>query len=196
MIVNDHVVGRLGAALGAPVGAVALVDVPAELVALQPEMQHMLPGTCHGSLYLPHVSEREGLMHWDVPQNKRRFARLAVLYGWVVASDHQFVYENSPPNLVYSVDHGHFFPGGPNWTEAALVAAPAPDLDLTLTCSCNLAASEIAAAKAALLGIDDAVIADAVAGPPDAWGMTEDERVVLAQYLSIRREQLSAKLRN
>jgi hypothetical protein len=38
MIFNDQVVARLGTAMGAPVGSPKLVDVPVDLIHLQPEM--------------------------------------------------------------------------------------------------------------------------------------------------------------
>jgi hypothetical protein len=56
----------------------------------------------------------------DVPDNRPRFAALAVLYGWIPAGDAQLIYRQTVSHLVYSVDHGHFFPGGPNWTLAGL----------------------------------------------------------------------------
>ena len=47
---------------------------------------------------------------------KNRCALLAVMYGWFQAGDNQLLYRKTPPELVFSVDHGHFFPGGPEWT--------------------------------------------------------------------------------
>ena len=51
MAFTDHVAARLGRAIGAPVPeAVALVDVPQELIAANPvEMAHMQPGVGHGT---------------------------------------------------------------------------------------------------------------------------------------------------
>lgn len=196
VIVTDHVVGQLGLTLGAPVGVVVTVDVPMELIVLQPEMQHMTAGPGHGSGFLEHVSGREGIMHVDVPDNRSRFVRLAALYGWVIADDHQFIYENGPPPLVHSVDHGHFFSGGINWTEATLTSAPGPDLDSILCASCSFTSAERAEACDALQSIEDVQIAEVVAGPPDSWPVTDDERIALAQYLSVRRDDLVAKLRS
>src|SRR5262245_44207625 len=49
-IIADHVVGRVGYAMGAPVPEIRLIDVPAALRDAQPEMQHMVAGIAHGSL--------------------------------------------------------------------------------------------------------------------------------------------------
>jgi hypothetical protein len=103
MIVNDRVVGLLGRLLNAPVGQVALVEIPASLIGVEPALSHMPEGVSHGSLSVRNCSEREALLLTDEPQNRPRFARLAVLYGWVHAGDQQFIYENAPPHKVHAV---------------------------------------------------------------------------------------------
>jgi hypothetical protein len=172
MIVNDHIVGQLGAELGAPVGHVAVVDVPDILIKAEPDLQNMAPGLSHATLLIPRVGERESILYVSAPENRPRFALLAVLYGWVVAGDHQFVYENQPPHLVHSVDHGHFFPGGPDWTTASLRGAGDPALDPTLAGACAFTAEEIATAADALAPLPDQVVAEAVAAPLQEWGLT------------------------
>jgi hypothetical protein len=112
VLVNDHVTARLGTLVRAPVPQCALIDVPAELIANQPEMSHLMAGIAHGSQFVENVTERAGFEHANVLENRPRFALLAVLFGWIGAQDHQFVYSKTAPQLVYSVDHGHFFPGG------------------------------------------------------------------------------------
>lgn len=190
---NEQIVGLLGRALGAPVGEVALVDVPAELIALQPEMQHLSPGIAHGSLYLPGLSnDREPLQHFKVPENRDRFAHLAVLYGWVGASDHQFIYENAPPHRVFSVDHGHFF-NGPAWTVTSLKAMSPPRIDPYFDL-CVFSRAELQSARSALHNVVEDDIAVAVTMPPDDWGITLEERIAMAEYLADRRGTLLAAL--
>lgn len=189
-IVNDHIVGRLGALLGAPVPQIALVEIPLELIAAQPEMQHMIPGIAHGSRSVEGVSEKLGLQHHDLPENRSRFALLAVLYGWVIANDQQFFYNNEEPYLVYSFDHGHFFPDGPKWTDASLAQHPRAELDRQIVQRCSLLDEEVRDAVEQLRLIDNRAIAEVVAGPPDEWGLTQAERVTLFQYLAGRSDQL------
>jgi len=190
-LVNDHIVARLGELIAAPTGHVALVDVPRLLVDNQPEMSHMTPGVAHGSGFMRNCTEREGLLHTAVPENRQRFASLAVLFGWTWSNDEQFIYENAPPHLVWSVDHGHFF-HGPSWTEASLSGAPPVDVSATLQAACQFSDDELADAVRPLGQLSDDAIAEVVAGPPDAWGMTMSERVTLAAFLAERRDQLLA----
>jgi hypothetical protein len=190
MLVNDHVVARLGGMLAAPVGHVALVDVPQGLVDAEPQMAHMPAGLSHGCRWIPNCSERESILHTDLAENRSRFARLAVLYGWVRASDHQFIYENATPHLVHSVDHGHHFPSGPDWTVESLANEGSPVVDAALQAACGFTNEEIEEARALLDEVDDLAVARIVCGPPDEWGLSLEERVGLGRYLGQRRDEL------
>lgn len=194
VLVNDRVVGLLGALLDAPVGTVALIDVPQELIAMEPEMSHMSPGVSHGTVFLRGCGDRESVAH-ATGDNRERFARLAVLYGWVFASDHQVIYENVPPHTVHSVDHGHFFPGGPPWTEASLAGASPPEADQVLVSQAHLTQDELRAALPQLEAVTDDDLVEIVGGVPTAWGLTIPESVTLVSYLQGRRAQLCQQLR-
>jgi hypothetical protein len=100
------------------------------------------------------------------------------------------LYAKAEPRLVFSVDHGHFFPGGPNWTVATLEAhaATAAVPDPAIVQSCNLTGADIRAANAALAGLEGSrVVALAVAAPLDDWGLLIEERVAMANHLTRRR---------
>ena len=180
--------------MNAPVPEVGYVDVPQALLAIEPRLAHMTVGISHGSLWIPDCSEREGLQHLSNPENRARFARLAVLYGLVIASDHQFIYQKAPPNLVFSVDHGNFFPNGGDWQVVQLQNLPpaAPDNDIAV--GCQLIQSEIDDARSALRLITEGQIAEAVSGPMDHWGVSIDEKIAVATFLEMRRQELIAGL--
>lgn len=190
MIFNDHVTAWLGSALGAPVGKPRFVDVPAELIALEPQMAHLAAGVAHGTVWVPDYTEAESVQHADAPDNRVRFAALAVLYGWMQAGNHQFIYKKTPPNLVVSVDHGHFLPGGPDWTLASLAGAPPPQVDEVLEAACHFVPAELEGPGRALRSLSDARIAAIVGRPPPTWNVTEGERIALAAYLADRRDRL------
>jgi hypothetical protein len=194
VLVNDQIVARLGELIHASVPRAALIDVPAELIANQSEMSHMMAGIAHGSQFVENVTERMGFEHAAITENRPRFALLAVLFGWTGAQDHQFVYAKTAPQLVYSVDHGHFFPGGPSWTEPSLRAAPQSQLDTQITQACNATQAELHAAIRELSAIDDQALTSVVALPPDEWGMTMEDRIVLVEFLIRRRAELLAIL--
>jgi hypothetical protein len=187
MLVNDHVVAKIGILLGAPVPLVTVIQVPSELISAEPEMSHMTPGLSHGSRFVPQC--HDGGVQGS-PENRDRFSRLAVLYGIVAASDQQFIYENQPPNLVHSVDHGHFFPAGPQWTAESLKSAPSAIPEPSIISACALTKEEVSAAAVALEQVTDEAIAQIVGTLPTEWGLSEEERLQLVEFLTRRREEM------
>lgn len=191
-IVNEQIVGRLGPLIDAPVASVELISVPEELVEVSWEMAHIPPGICHGSRYIHNTSGRSWLEYLRESANRNRIAALAVLYGWMHAGDHQLIYENAPPHFVHSVDHGHFMPEpeGPEWRLEDLIAYPEPRPDRHLMEDGMLSMASLRPTAEKLQMVTDERIAFAVAVSPDDWGITMDERMVLAEYLALRRSQL------
>jgi hypothetical protein len=188
--VNEQIVGLLGKALAAPVAAVRVVDIPRKLIKDNPRLQHIPPGPCHGSALLAECMDVEAGESPKASENRARYATLAVLYGWVYANDRQFMCEPKPPHLVYSVDHGHFFYGGPNWTSDGLLSAPSAKPDTAIKKACNLTVPDFEPACGLLGAVEAQVIAEAVAAPPDSWGISLPERVAAAAYLQRRRDEL------
>ncbi len=191
VVVTEHIVGRLGALLGAPTGTIAYVDVPADLINSQSELTHFTPGPTHGSRCVPNCTEREALVYTGEASNRLRFALLALLYTWVGADDHQFIYTKDT-NTVYSVDHGHFFPGAPNWTASSLQLAASTaitSLDPFFD-ACALTPPELDRARQALDTITVEQIEMAVASPPEGWGFTIPDRIVVVDYLIKRRTEV------
>jgi len=195
MLFNDQVIARLGALVGAAVPPVALVAIPQALIDVNPHPQqgmgHCQAATSHGSELIKDVSERiDQFQHVADDDNKNRFKLLGVLHAWIGFSDRQFLYEISDPFRVSAVDHGHFFPNGPNWTLASLANAAAPAVAADLVAACSLAPNDLRAGCAALAQATDHEIARILAVPPPEWGVKIDERIGVAKYLSERREIL------
>jgi hypothetical protein len=135
-----------------------------------------------------------GYEHAKEAVNRDRFASLAVLYGWALAGDHQLVYDVTT-KIVWSVDHGHFFPGGPGWSEGSLNQGGAGAVpDPTLIANAGLTEADIRTPLEKLATISQIDIARAVASVPDGWPVTEEERVSIALFLDQRREQLASTL--
>lgn len=194
MIYNDQVCALLGKLIGAPVPDVAVASLSQELIDLNGgNMTHLGAGLCHASKLIPESSIRvNGIDHLDQGDNRDRFLRLAIFFGWMAGGDQQFIYKNQPPRLVHSVDHGHFFPNGPTWTVQSLQGAPKAEVDQSLAQSCRFTPDELDREMVMLQSVTAEQVADAVARPPDSWGVTTDMRSALAQYLYVRRDDLLA----
>jgi hypothetical protein len=195
VVVNDHVSALLGKAMGAPIPAVRLVDVPEALVRLHDQLREFTPGLAHGSRRVPGCYDVKGspeqlFRYAKEPQNRHRFARLAVLYGWLEAQDRQWLYEEAPPHFMHSVDHGHFFRSGEKWSEDTFDPGRGTRPDWFIERYAELTPAEIKAAAALLARIDDARIADIIAAPPDEWELAEEHRVEMAAYAATRRDAM------
>lgn len=189
-LIADHVVGRLATIIDAPVPEVALVEVSKALIVPGSFLEHFEPGIGHGSLFMQECLDSHSPQYWDEAANLERFAVLAVLNGWADAADQQFLYSKNAPHLVYSVDHGSFFVGSSEWTADDLRHAPAADVDRWLTSSAAVGREQLRSAVARLKWVTDDVIAGVIAGLPNEWGITLNERLALAQYLARRRDDL------
>jgi hypothetical protein len=193
-IVNEQIVAKLGLALDAPVAKPQIIEIPAELIELNKDLAHIPVGTAHGSLFIPDCFLEQTLIATSEPANRLRLALLAVLYGWTYANDRQYLFKNNPPRLIYSIDRGHFFPNGADWTAKDLMQAPEAQLDLVLCDACHFAPEEIEIALDALAVIDEAAIIEAVATPPPDWAISMDERIMVVEYLITRQQSLLLKL--
>jgi hypothetical protein len=189
-IFNDQIIARLGHLLGAPVGQPVFVTIPEELKQIEPQMHDISSGLAHGTLWIPDTTERLWLAYTDKDYNRSRFALLSVLYGWLGANDNQLVYSNQDPYLVYSVDHGHFFPGGPDWNIQSLANSPEAQPHPEICASCGLNDSDIKAALVNLNRIADDDIIEMIGLPPDEWGVSMDERIEISNFIMSRRDEM------
>lgn len=191
-IVNEQIVARLGTLIDAPTCPTTLVEIPAELCAINPEMSDIAAGLAHGIEFVDDCSDRAAIDHTGLPENRPRFAALQVLYTWLYAGDQQLIYRTVPPHLVYSVDHGHFFPGGPNWTAANLAAAPPiTQYDPTFGIAA-ITGKERMDVLARLSRLTDSQINQVLSIPPSTWGFDDAERTALEQFIKQRKVQVIA----
>ncbi|MBA3528939.1 MAG: hypothetical protein H0T91_06480 [Propionibacteriaceae bacterium] len=186
----DQVVGRLGTAIGAPVGEVGVLSINEQIIDGSLSAAHLTPGPMHACLEVPRVNVGWGVEHLDVAANPHRFALLATLYGWCGADDHQFFYSLDPPELVYSFDHGHFFPGEPLWSPEALNEAPPAEFDRVIIEAAFLSSTALRQSLHPLASITPDTIAKAVGASPVEWGVDLNARIATATFLEKRRHQL------
>lgn len=193
-IVNDQLVARLGELLQAPVGKPAIVYVPQELIDNERNLCGFRAGTAHGTRLIKgcfdvRCSSASDLIATNEPDNRLRLILLAVLYSWTHANDHQFLYKKNPPRLIYSVDHGHFFPNSPNWTIEDLENDSFEGFDAIFD-HCTFNTIELMEARERLEAITESQILRVVAAPPLDWDFTIEERLAMIAYLVRRQREL------
>lgn len=174
----EQVVGRLGAAMGAPVPEMALVDVRSAHAA-----GHAAPlcplGIGSGSREIPHArfAYASDFGGWAAP----RMAPALVLFEWFGGRPNQLLVGVSG---AYPCDFGGVLPGGEQWRSEQFEQWRAPDL----RAAANFA--DLGPALRALAAVTVGAIAAAVAAPP-SWGVPGSDRVALAFYLAARRDILA-----
>lgn len=193
-LVAEHLAGRCGDLIGAPVGKVSLIDVGEYLVGgglitLQDGMP-VVSGLQHGSRWEEPYGDRKDIQYVD--ENHERLGVLQVLYTWLLCTaDHQLLYRDDPPHDVLSVDHSEMLPGPVGAWTPDLLSASADSVQLDGFFSpAGLGSEDRRRAAEALAGVTDEAIAEAVAGPPSEWGLDEVDRIALAGYLATRRVRL------
>jgi hypothetical protein len=196
-IVNDQVVARLGIALGAPVGTPRLIEVSAELIELDRRLEQFSPGLAHGTLWIPDCLDSVDLLGTGEAENRSRYALLSALFGWVINHDSQYLVNEQPPRLVHSVDHGHCFAGGPNWTIDSLQKSMEFDSELSLEFLlvsgfevCCFKPIDFQKMQQNLNQVTELNIFSSVASVPEEWSITMEERLVLVEYLIVRQQRL------
>lgn len=195
MVTNDQIVGELANEIEAPVPEVDLIHVPEMLVQNESQMDHLEPGTAHAMKWIDNVSGKDqDVKYRDKGDNPARFASLAILFGWFGSErDEQFFYKKHDPNRVYSFDHGHFFPDGPEWSPQDLKSAADAEAHPDIVNPCNLTDDDLESAAEHLTNVNDEAIANAVGQVPNEWGIDMDERIVVAKFLAQRRDELISK---
>lgn len=191
---TEQVVALLGKRLNAPIPEIALVDVTSELIKTSEFLKkYFSPGISHALLEIAEVSDKiTNFSSIDVNEgnNRQRYSALAVLYGWMKCGDGQILAKKKQPRLVFSVDHGHFFNGGPRWTTESLNVVDLAEPFPPIVNGCGLSPEDLYPFIQRLSKITKEDIAQIVATPPDHWGTSFQERVKVAEYLYARQMQI------
>jgi hypothetical protein len=185
ILATEQVIGSIGRYLGAPIPPVAHVEVSSAMIGAQGlriNGQPAVAGVHHGSRLELECTDREGLTYTDEAENKPRFAALSVLFAWVLAGDQQWIYKKQAPHLAFSVDHGMFLPGQNGWTAATLASAGGPQIDPQFA-ALRLERDLYKDFVERLGGITHLAVTAAIARILPEWGVSEADKVALAQFL-------------
>jgi hypothetical protein len=186
VLFNDQVGARVARLVGAPVPAARVVDVPAAVAATITFSNGKVAagGACHGSQWIERDvrSAPNGATHTTPTENAPRYAALGVLFTLIHNTDRQFLYATTTPRVVYSVDHGHSFGGSPSWTASSLSSAAVPG---TIDWVSGVAPTpgDVRPILRRLRGVSPSRLATVVGGVPMTWGVSDDERVAVLDYL-------------
>jgi hypothetical protein len=195
VIVTEYLVGSLGALIGAPTCEVAIVRIPNEIVGWEFRPGATLKaGLAHASRDVEDAQLLHALEYRQQDDNRRRHAGVFAIYDWCWGGDDQWLYCHTEDQKLYSHDHGHYLPGGPNWSEDTLTAhvdeqhvlnSPKPGLD-------PAAINEFAGQ---LENINREKLLPILRSVPTVWAVTDTELEAVGFFLERRAPAVAERLR-
>lgn len=192
--INEQIAGRLGVALGVSVTTPALVKLDGIAGWEFHPGLHVEAGWAHGCAAVAGAFETRSLEHRSDDDNRRRHAGFYALMDWLAGADQQWLYSSVEQNAYFSHDHGHFFPGGPNWTTEALAAVGVGDRTLPVPPD-GLDGAELARLAAAIESMTKDDIDSVMSNIPADWPVTDDELAALSNFLEARQAPVAGRLR-
>ena len=146
------------------------------------------------------VNER-GLGYRADDDNRRRHAGLFALHDWCWGRDSQWLFALADEHKTYSHDHGHFFPGGPNWPEnpdglRTQVDRPHRLQDVAAADAAGLDADAVRAIAAALEAVNAEKLSEILNAIPQEWPAADADLELLGFFLERRAPQVAGRMRS
>lgn len=191
---NEQIIARFGELISAPVCMPRLVRIPAALAGweFRPGLT-LVEGWAHGSLALDPVVETRSLDNRAMDDNARRHAGIYALHDWLAGQDAQWLMRG-PQAEFFSHDHGHYLPGGPDWTVAGLQAATATAFALGVPAT-GLDAAELERLAGALEALGREDLESCASNIPASWPPGDAELEALIDFAFDRRATAAGRLR-
>ena len=195
--VTEQVISGCGRLIGAPVRACRLIMIPEELDGeLLSNGTVLHQGIAHGSLNLEYSAfdKTWGPENRTRDDNRRRHAAYFAFFDWCWGDDRQWLYDTIDDMTTYSHDHGHFLPGGPNWTTESLLnhQEQAHSLDSSPE---GLDYNELERVADKSEGLTAAELKTVLCGIPASWPVANEELEVLGYFLDSRRLPSARRIR-
>lgn len=195
MLFTEQVMPLIGRFLGAPTQPVTVLDINLKLLE-GTSAQPMRRPYAHGSRIDFKCTSRMWLEEASALHLRQDFAAIAVFFRMLAMNDHQLVYSKDIPKKVLSVDHGGFLPFEVDtvWTTERLRAwsqenhAHVEMAYREMVDKVGLTQVDFDPVLEKLSQLSESDVTVAVSHPPDEWGVTANERTVLAEYIWSRRD--------
>lgn len=195
--VTEHIIAACGRLIGAPVREYCLIEIPKEFDGDRLSNGTVLrKGIAHASLNLEfgYSNKTWGPENRERDDNRRRHAAYFGFFDWCWGDDRQWLYDTTDDMTMYSHDHGHFLPGGPDWTAERLLAdvEAAHSLD---TSPEGLDYNELERVAGALEIVTREQLVAILCAIPASWPVQDMELEALGHFLESRRMPVSARIR-
>ena len=194
--INEYLVGRIGSAIGAPTCEVSLIEIDENHAGHVITPGRVLElGYSYCSADVPDAYEiKSTLSHRLRDDNRARHVGVFALWDLCFGGDPQWLHQTTDDERTWSHDHGHFFPGGPDWTTDSLVAhvhiphplgADATDLD----------PNAVEAMATRIESLSAASIVPILLSIPAGWPIEDEELETLGWFIEERARPAAQRLR-
>ena len=193
--VTEQIVARLGALIGAPVCASALISLD-DLAGweIRPGTGRLVePGIAHGSVAIEPVIETRELKYRTDDDNGRRHCGLYALCDWLYGGDFQWLRATAEENAYYSHDHGLFLTGW-SWTPESLASRQNESVPLTMEAE-HLDPGELRRLADALESLERVTIEEAISGLPRSWPVSDEALEAVVDFADARKVAAAARIR-
>lgn len=198
LLATEFVAARVGAAMGAPVFPMAIVEIAPELVGgltYDGSADELAPGRAFGSRIRPDVTLVDADVappQWrKVEANRSRAAAICVFHALLTLGDSpQFVVRNVEPYEFWSIDHGHFISGGGPWPGDLGDQTDVADIATGVFPEFSLTTEDLQAAAQPLLALSDEDIAALIAPLPAEWCPSANLRARCLKLVVDRRDKI------
>lgn len=197
-LATEQIVSQVGRLIGAPVCDTSLIRIPNALAGWSPHRGLTIqPGVAHASLAINRATEIRNCLEARIDDdNRSRHVGVYALYDWCFGADDQWLYDLDNDRMLYSHDHGAFFPpaGMGYWLRESLQAVadtphtlPYPSNDLS-----PLAVAEVADA---LEAVDRADLVEVLCSIPASWPVSTEDLEHIGWFLEYRAPSVAARVR-
>lgn len=194
---TEQIVSECGRYIEAPVCETTLIEIPEDFDGDELENGTILrAGIAHASLDV----ENANLGKWHTPQyrdqddNRKRHAGYFALYDWCWGDDMQWLYDLNEDRKTYSHDHGHFLPGGPQWSVESLKenVDVSREIDPLAT---GLDDEELVRIADLLDNLHRDFLLDVLQAVPSVWPIDSRDLEVIGWFLEKRSSGVAGRLR-
>jgi len=193
--VNEYLIGRFAASIGAPTCEVALIEITTDHGGWEFRPgRYLEPGVACASRDVPGASEENSLGHRRNDDNQRRHAGIYAIYDWCHGADPQWLFQANDDQRAWSHDHGHYLPGGPDWTEASLLAA-VDTANPWHESPTDLDPNAVEEFATRLEAFSDAVAMPILQSVPVTWPVSNGELETLGHFMVRRAPRVAERLR-
>jgi hypothetical protein len=197
VLVSEYVVASVGQLLGgAATCESSIIEIPPAVAGweFRPGLP-LVPGFGHASLEVETAQEVRGApSRPGEDDNRRRQAGLAAVYDLCWGADEQYLHAVSDDWKIYSHDHGHYFPGGPQWTQDSLRASVTDPHTLGIT-TVGADADALEAFAVAVESLQRESLVEVLNGVPASWAVLDEALATLGWFIEERRVGVAQRLR-